>query len=76
MDIDLPDVVAEVKDAFARYEAALVANDVAALDRLFHDGPHTIRYGGGENLYGIEAIRGRFVPRARPLVLRVCWRER
>ena len=57
MDIDLPDVVAEVKDAFARYEAALVANDVAALDRLFHDGPHTIRYGGGENLYGIEAIR-------------------
>ncbi len=57
MDINLPDVVAEVRTAFARYEAALVANDVAVLDELFWDSPHTIRYGGGENLYGIAAIR-------------------
>ena len=28
MDIDLPDVVAEVTAAFARYEQALVTNDV------------------------------------------------
>jgi hypothetical protein len=60
MDIDLPEVVAEVRSAFARYEQALVANDVAALDAMFHHDPRTIRYGGAENLYGhreIEAFR-------------------
>jgi ketosteroid isomerase-like protein len=60
MEIDLPEVVAEVRAAFERYEAALVANDVPALNALFHDDPRTIRYGGGENLYGhaeIEAFR-------------------
>ena len=57
MDINLPEIVAEVRSAFARYEAALIANDVAVLDELFWDSPHTIRYGGGENLYGITAIR-------------------
>src|SRR5262245_18793412 len=56
MDIDLPDVVAEVKAAFARYEAALVANDVATLDAIFHDDPRTIRYGANENLYGFAEI--------------------
>jgi len=49
--------LAEVEAAFARYEAALVANDVDALDALFLPGPDTIRYGIGENLYGIAAIR-------------------
>jgi Protein of unknown function (DUF3225) len=60
MEIDLPDVVAEVKAAFARYEKALMANDVAELDAIFHNDPRTIRYGGTENLYGyreIEAFR-------------------
>jgi 1-carboxybiuret hydrolase subunit AtzH-like protein len=56
MDIDLPDVLAEVAAAFARYEAALVANDVAVLDELFHSDGRTLRYGIGENLYGYEAI--------------------
>ena len=59
MDIDLPEVVAEVRTAFDRYEQALVANDVAALDAI-HDDARTIRYGGTENLYGfheIEAFR-------------------
>ena len=50
-------VVAEVEAVFARYEAALVSNDVVVLDELFLDSPVTIRYGIGENLYGIEAIR-------------------
>jgi hypothetical protein len=58
MEIDLPDVVAEVTEAFARYEVALVGNDVAALDAMFHDDERTIRYGGGENLYGHGAIKG------------------
>jgi hypothetical protein len=56
MEIDLPEIVAEVRAAFARYEQALVANDVAALDAMFHDDPRTIRYGGGENLYGFQEI--------------------
>ena len=57
MTIDDPEVVAEVRAAFDRYEAALVANDVAVLDELFWADPRTIRYGLGENLYGIAAIR-------------------
>jgi hypothetical protein len=56
MEIDLPEVVAEVTAAFALYEKALVSNDVATLDALFHDDPRTIRYGGGENLYGFAEI--------------------
>ncbi|OYY29413.1 MAG: DUF4440 domain-containing protein [Azorhizobium sp. 35-67-15] len=57
MEIDIPEVVAEVAEAFARYEAALVGNDVPTLEDLFFDDPRTIRYGGGENLYGMDAIR-------------------
>src|ERR1700754_4875789 len=56
MEIDLPDVVAEVTAAFARYEQAVVTNDVAVLDEIFHDDARTIRYGGGENLYGYREI--------------------
>jgi hypothetical protein len=56
MEIDLPDVLAEVRAAFERYERALVSNDVDTLDRLFHADPRTIRYGGGENLYGYAEI--------------------
>ena len=56
MEMDLPEVVAEVKAAFAQYERALVMNDIATLDALFHDDPRTIRYGVGENLYGHAAI--------------------
>jgi len=58
MEIDLPEVVAEVKAAFDAYETALTGNDVAALDAVFHDAPQTIRYGIGENLYGYGAIAG------------------
>ena len=57
LPIDLPDVLAEVTAAFERYEHALVNNDVAVLDALFWDSPRTLRYGTGENLYGIDAIR-------------------
>jgi hypothetical protein len=57
MQIDLPEVVAEVQAAFNRYEKALVENDVATLDALFHDDDRTIRYGGDENLYGYAAIK-------------------
>jgi hypothetical protein len=56
MEVDLPDVLAEVTEQFARYEKALVSNDVAVLDELFRADGRTLRYGGGENLYGYEAI--------------------
>jgi hypothetical protein len=58
MEIDLPDVLAEVTAQFARYEKALVSNEVAVLDELFRNDPRTLRYGVGENLYGYEAIMG------------------
>ena len=57
MDINLPDVHAEMTAAFARYEDALVNNRVEVLDELFWSSPHTVRYGVGENLYGIDEIR-------------------
>jgi hypothetical protein len=57
MEIDLPDVLAEVRAAFDRYERALVSNDVDTLDALFRDDPHTIRFGGTENLFGYGEIK-------------------
>jgi hypothetical protein len=56
VEIDLPDVLAEVTAQFARYEQALVSNDVAVLDELFRKDSRTLRYGIGENLYGYDAI--------------------
>ena len=58
MEIDLPDVLAELTAQFARYEKALVSNDVAVLGELFRNDSRTLRYGIGENLYGYEAIQG------------------
>jgi len=56
MEIDLPEVVAEVTAAFERYETAIVENDVATLDSSFRNDPRTIRYGGNEILYGYAEI--------------------
>jgi hypothetical protein len=56
IEVNAPRVVAEVTAAFLRYEQALVGNDVAVLDELFWNSPHTIRYGATENLHGYDAI--------------------
>ena len=56
-EINRPEVLAEVQQAFARYEDALVHNKVDVLDELFWNSPHTLRYGATENLYGYEAIQ-------------------
>jgi hypothetical protein len=56
MDVDLPEVLREVSEQFARYEKALVSNDVAVLDELFRNDARTLRYGIGENLDGYDAI--------------------
>lgn len=56
MDINRPNVLAEVTAAFDRYEDALVNNKVDVLDELFWRSPHTLRYGATENLYGYDEI--------------------
>jgi ketosteroid isomerase-like protein len=56
MTVDDPEVLGEVRAAFAAYEAALVGNDVAALDAFFWRDGRALRYGAGENLYGHDAI--------------------
>ena len=65
MEIDLPEVVTEVRREFERYEKALTTNDVPVLDSIFRDDPRTIRYGIAEILYGhdeIAAFRGARAP--------------
>ena len=69
MEINLPDVHAEVAAAFARYETALVSNDVATLQELFWRSEHTIRYGIAENLYGSCRNLRRFARRVSPVGL-------
>lgn len=56
MEINLPEVLAEMEDAFRRYESALDSNDVAVLNELFWNSPRTVRYGPTEELYGYAAI--------------------
>ena len=57
MEINRPDVLAEVTALFEQYERALVGNDIQTLDGLFWPDARVLRFGSGENLYGIEAIR-------------------
>ena len=56
MEINIPDVVAEVTKEFEGYETALISNNLDVWDELFWNSPYTIRYGVNENLYGYEAI--------------------
>jgi hypothetical protein len=58
IEVDKPEILAEVAAAFRRYERALVDNDVTVLNELFWNAPQTLRYGLGENLYGHAAITG------------------
>ena len=57
MTINEPSALAEVTAAFRAYEAALMADDLAVMDALFHDAPTTNRFGVGEVLWGYDAIR-------------------
>jgi hypothetical protein len=58
MELNLPEVVAEVRAKFDRYERALTSNDIETLNELFWNSPYTIRYGIGEQLYGHREIAG------------------
>ena len=72
MQINLPHILAEVQEAFDRYEQALVTNDVEVLDALFWNSPHTLRYGVTENLYGYEAIQAFRAARPAQGLARTC----
>jgi hypothetical protein len=56
MEVNIADVQTEITDAFWRYERALTANDIDTVKALFWNSEHTLRYGTGENLYGMDAI--------------------
>lgn len=57
MLIDDPDILAEARAVFDRYEAALMANRTDELDAIFWADPRTVRFGITEILYGHDAIR-------------------
>jgi hypothetical protein len=56
MEINNPEVVAEVTQAFRRYEAALTTNDIPVLEASFWDHPLVIRFALHDNGYGPDAI--------------------
>ena len=60
---NVPEVVAEVRALFERYEQALIDKDVAVLDATFWNSPHTIRYAFHENGYGFAEIHAHRVAR-------------
>ena len=68
MEINIPEVDAEVTDAFWKYDRALVENDIDTVIALFWDSPHTLRYSPSELLYGIQEIKDfRQTQRGTPL---------
>ena len=71
MEVNIPEIVAEVRAAFDRYERALNANDIDALDALFWRDPLVVRYSITDNAYGFEAIHASRLARARTDLRRV-----
>jgi hypothetical protein len=60
---NIPEVVAEVKALFERYEQALIDKDVAVLDATFWNSPHTVRLANNEHGYGFDRIHAHRVAR-------------
>ena len=59
-EVNLPEVIAELRELYSRYEQALVSNDVETLVAMFWASPQVMRFGVTENLYGhseLEAFR-------------------
>jgi hypothetical protein len=65
MDVtpNIPEVVAEVRERFERYEQALIDKNVDVLDATFWNSPHTIRYAFAEHGYGFDEIHAHRVAR-------------
>jgi hypothetical protein len=56
MDINIPEIAAEVTAAFLRYEQALGTNDLDTIDTLFWNSRLTLRYGPNGTLLGHDQI--------------------
>lgn len=56
LEVNISEVVTEVRAAFDRYNRAVDDNDVAVMNEMFWDSPHSVRYGRAENLYGHAEI--------------------
>ena len=56
LTLNIPEVVAQVRELFERYEKALVDKNVDVLDDTFWRSPHTIRWAHNEHGYGFDAI--------------------
>jgi len=67
MEIDKPEAIAEARAVFDRHEAAIAADDEAALDAAFWPDPRTVRFGIAETRHGIEAIRASVRAYAPPI---------
>jgi len=67
MTMNDPDVVAELRELYPRYEEALVANDVDTLMAMFWTGEQVMRFGAAENLYGPEELAAFRKGRPRPI---------
>ena len=63
MEANKPEVIAEVRELFERYEQALIDKDVDVLDATFWNSPHTIRYSFDEHGYGFDEIHAHRVRR-------------
>ena len=56
VEVNDPEVLADMTRAFEAYERALVSNDIEGLNRLFWDSALTLRYGVRELLYSHAEI--------------------
>ena len=66
MHINDPEVVAELRALYPLYETALINNDIETLTKMFWASPYAIRFGTGENLYGVDEIES--FRKSRPAV--------
>jgi Protein of unknown function (DUF3225) len=65
LEINKPQALAELTQAFRRYESALLSNQPEVLNDLFWKSPCTVRYGVAENLHGHSEIVNYRSQRAR-----------
>ena len=54
--VNLPEIISELRELYPRYEHALVSNDVDTLVTMFWASPEVMRFGVTENLYGHEEL--------------------
>ena len=65
LEINTPEVVAEVRELFEQYEKALDDKNIEVLDATFWNSPHTIRYAMHEHGYGFDQIHNQRVARPK-----------